>query len=122
MASEVEAHLKQLAFFSEANLPLKKAILKKCEREFIDAIAEICGSYLLGNIKCDKKQFRELATHKKCLRKIVNVTRLAANRKQKTKSDSRRQILLQKGSGFWVALLPVVSELTSYFISKALER
>lgn len=122
MSSEVEAQLRQLSFFSEASLPLKKAILKKCEKQFIDAIAEICGNYLLGNINCGKKQFRELGAHKKCIRKIFNITRLAAKRERKTKSDSRRKILLQKGEGFWLAFLPVVSELATYFISKALEK
>lgn len=122
MSSEVEGQLRQLAFFRDSSLKVKKAILKNCDRCFIDAIAEICGNYLLGNVHCDQNQFRQLAGHRQCLRKIINVTRLAAKRSKKSKTDSRRKILLQKGEGFWLALLPVVAELTSHYISQALKQ
>lgn len=127
MSSEAARHLKHLAVFRDSNPTLKKAILQNCDQGFIDAIAEICLNYLRGNINCTRKQYLELAKHKDCLRNIVNQHRQPSSVKKrgcnkKLKRASQRDILMQKGDGFWLALLPVVSELATYFMSKALEK
>lgn len=126
MSPRPEAHLQLLSVFKNSNANVKKAILKNSDDCFIDLLAEICYNYLRGNIACSQKQFKELSKHKKCLRKIVDIN-ISKNRKTsgkviKRKKQSERTILLQKGDGFWFALLPLVTELTTRFISQALQK
>lgn len=112
MTSDAERYLKHLAVFRDSDLKLKKKIIKNCDSGFIDALSEICINYLCGNINCSRSQYKELFKHKNCLRKLAegNVTR--------KKNDPRREALLQKGNGFWFALLPVVAELAKYLVKK----
>lgn len=120
MAFCVERHLQLLEVLKKADPKLRKAILKNADSGAIDAIGEICFNYINGNIVCSKQQYGELAKHKNDIRKLV-----AQCQKKKGKNCSKkieRKILLQKGDGFWLALLsPVVSELAGYLIQKALK-
>lgn len=122
----VERHLPLLEIIRKANPKLRKSIIKHSDSGFIDAISEICLNYLNGNICCTKDQYGTLAKHRESMRRLAKVSRNSARKKTvKGRVNSReveRKILLQKGEGFWFALLPVVTELTHYFISKALEK
>lgn len=126
MASGVETHLQLLSVFKNSNSKVRKAILKNCDNKFIDLIAEICYNYLRGNIKCSRKQFCELKKHKKCLHRIVELniknSRNVNKRKRVKPNKSERDILLQKGDGFWLALLPIAAELGAHYITKALRK
>lgn len=122
MTSNVERQLQVLRVLKEASPKLRKSLLLHCEPELIKAISEICYNYLRGNIKCTEKQFSVLRKHKDCIRKLSeSVT--ADSKKEKKKLEASRKILLQKGNGFWAPLLiPLVSELSTYFISKAMRK
>lgn len=128
MSARVKRSLSALELLKNSNPSVRKLIIRSAKPELIDAISEICFNYLRGNIGCSGKQFKELARHKNCLREIVGC-RLKSVNKQVNKSSNKggrrkeRYILTQKGDGFWTALLtPLVSELTSFIISKALKK
>lgn len=116
MSFNVERHLRLLDVIKNSNPKLRNAIIACAEPELINAISEICYNFLRGNIICTKKQFDVLKKHKNCIRKLA---KCGAGENTIT----RRKILLQKGSGFWISLLtPVISELTAYFMSRALKK
>lgn len=122
MTSNVERQLQVLRVLKEASPKLRKALLLHCEPELIRAISEICYNYLRGNIKCTEKQFSILRKHKNCIRKLSECAK-AGSKKDKKNLTASRKILLQKGDGFWFPLLvPLVTELSTYFISKALQK
>jgi hypothetical protein len=125
----VEGELKFLEILTKATPKLRKEILKNCEPSLIEAISEVCYNYLRGNINCGKKQFCMLKKHHKCIKSLAQEYR--GNKKSNLKSNKgylsdierKKKILYQKGDGFWFALLaPLVTELSSYFVSKALQK
>lgn len=122
MTSNAERQLQVLRVLKEASPKLRKSLLLHCEPELIKAISEICYNYLRGNIKCTEKQFSVLRKHKNCIRKLAE-SASADSKRVKKNLEASRKILLQKGNGFWIPLLiPLVTELSSYFISKALQK
>lgn len=120
MAFLAARYLQTLEVLKNANPKLRKAILKNADSGVIDAVGEICHNYLCGNILCNKKQFGELAKHKEDIRRLVVLCKKSSGKKCMKRKE--RNILLQKGEGFWFALLaPVVAELSSYLVGKALK-
>lgn len=104
---------------------MRELIIRNADKDLINAIVEICFNYLRGNINCSKKQFRELSKHRGCMRKIVKsqLNGKKCGGKKKNQRKREKEILLQKGGGFWFELLtPLVSELTTGLISKSLKR
>ena len=129
MSSCVEGELKFLEILTKSSPKLRKEILKNCKPSLVDAISEVCYNYLRGNINCDKKHYCELKKHHKCIRQLAstyknnNSSKKKLSKKYLKELSKNKKILYQKGNGFWFALLtPLVSELTSYFITKALQK
>lgn len=117
MSSSVERYLPYFEVLKTANPALRKAFIKESEPGFIDAICEICYNYIQGNISCDKSQYSALAKHRALIRKLVDLKKKNKNKKL------HRKVLLQSGDGFWFALLaPLLTELTSFIVSKALQK
>jgi hypothetical protein len=121
MASELARHIPILKVLESSSPKLRRAILLNVEPEVIEKIAEICLNYLKGNIICDKEQYQELKQHKPCMLKVVKKG-VESSSKRRSNRLAERRILLQKGDGFWGALLiPLVSQLSAYITSKALK-
>lgn len=120
MSSELQRNLPLLEILRNCNPKLRKAIIAHANPELINTICEICLNFLNGNVECTKHQHKELKQHKGCMQKLV---KRCKNVKTPRSKKLERQILLQKGEGFWFSLLtPVVTELSSFIISKALQR
>lgn len=130
MTSNVERHIRLLEVFKDSKPKLRQSIIENSGSGFIDAVVEICYNYLKGNVRCSKAQYTELCKHKKCMREIVNLHKKKSKNTSTPKEKSRkniktlqRRILLQKGGAFWsVFLTPIIAELSSHLISKALKR
>lgn len=122
MSLNVERYLPYLEVLKTAKPKFRKALISTADPRFIDVVSEISYNYLKGNINCSKEQFSKLSKHRNCLRKLVRLSKKKKKTKKSNKNNTdQRKFLLQKGDGFWFALLtPVVTELTRYFISKAL--
>lgn len=119
MSVKVERCLPLLEQLLNASPATRRSIIKNANPILIDAVCEIAFNYLCGNIRCSTKQFKTLALHKSCLRKLVATCRGKKTINKKLR-QTEKKILVQKGGAFWAALLaPVVSELTAYFMSKA---
>lgn len=130
MTSNVERHIRLLEVFKNSKPKLRQSIIENSDAGFIDAVVEICDNYLKGHVRCTKEQYTELCKHKRCMREIVNLHKRKSKKTATVKEKSRknikalqRRILLQKGGAFWTVLLtPIVAELSSYLLSKALKR
>lgn len=111
-----------------ANPELRAAIIAKSDPELIEAISEICHNYVNGNIQCDESHFDDLKKHKTTIRKLAQgkkgpITKLSGEAKNNSdylsEINKKRDILLQKGGGFWDAvLLPLMNDLASHFLNK----
>lgn len=109
-----------LAVLQKANPTFRRWLIKHGDDKFIDALAEVCHNYLEGNVKCTKDQAKGLRRYRRCMRNIVR-SRVDLRRKR-GKGAEGRNILLMKGDGFWLPLLyPIVADLATYFVSKALK-
>lgn len=113
MTCGVERHIALLQVLKDASPKLRIAILKNVDAEVLVLLAEICHNYIVGNIDCPKKSLQQLKKHKTIIRKLAD---------PKRKSEKRRKILLQSGKGFFGLLLtPILSELASYVVEKAIQ-
>lgn len=129
MGSKVVRHIRLLEVLKDCKPKLRRSIIENSGSSLIDALAEICYNYLKGNVSCSKAQYKELCKHKSCMREIVNVHRKKSKKISKFEGKSQknikavqRRILLQKGGAFWTLFLtPIVAELSSHLVSKALQ-
>ena len=94
--------------YSEA---YKKSLFKKADASFVNTVCEFCDNLLKGNIKLSKKEFTELAKHKKILRKLATLDSL----------NKKRKILNQKG-GFLQYLIPAALSGISSIIDTFMNR
>lgn len=123
MNSVCETQFNLLKILSDANPKLRNAILIHSSPELIDAISEICYNYLLGNIKCEKKQYNILKKHSTCIRKLAEKSKAKKNtsRLYRREIADKRKILMMQGNGFFLSLfIPLLTELGMYLGNKFL--
>lgn len=125
MTSYVERNLHILETLKNANPELRASIIAHSSPEVIESIAEICHNYVNGNILCDQQHFSDLKKHKTAIRALARgqksrskgIDAVKSGSDYTTEIDKKREILLQKGSGFWDAvLLPLMSDLATHFL------
>ena len=100
--------LKSLPSSCKNKKKLKKKILTANGKE-ISAISEICYNLLKGNIPCNPNKIEKLA-------KYVNDIRFIANRKNSLKK--RKNIIVRKGSGLMLSLIPFAISAISNLLRK----
>lgn len=127
MSSSIQQQLENLEILCKAKPELRTVILQHSDPELFEAISEICYNYTRGNINCSKQQFKHLNKHKNCIRKLAkdfSGKKIRKGSRKYTKKytqhiNSKKQILAQKGDGFFLPLLlPIVGELAAHFIKK----
>lgn len=109
MSSLVLKQLPLLELLTKVNGKSRKKILKCCDLELIEAIAECIFNVLKENVELDKKCVKKLRKHKTTLRRLVN---------PKQKLNKKRNAIVQSGGSFLPLILtPVVSYLFDKIIS-----
>jgi hypothetical protein len=88
-----------LYVLKNANIKLRKAILKNASPELIKTICEISYNTLNGNNKICGKTIHKLRKYKRELRSLA---------KLKGTTGSKRKIIIQRGHGFIPTLLGTV--------------
>jgi hypothetical protein len=99
----------ELKFLSKANAAQRRKVLKNSRKCLIKAISEIVLNCLLGNIPMNQCRRNRLKKYKKLLNKLANRT---------TSLNSKKKLILQKGSGFLSILLPVALEAFRFMYNK----
>lgn len=130
MTSFVERNLHVLETLKRANPNLRSAIIANADPELIEAISEICHNYVSGNILCEKQHFNDLKKHKTAIRALAKGKKVGSNGTPSNTNadysadiDRKRDILLQKGEGFWDAILiPLMTELGTHFLHKIVQK
>lgn len=91
------------------NCKSRKKILKCCDSELTEAIAECIFNVLRENVKLEEKRIKKLRKHKKTLRKLGD---------PEENLNKKKKIIIQSGGSFLPLLLtPVVSYLFDKIIS-----
>lgn len=103
MSSLVLKQLPLLELLAKVNGKSRQKILKCCDLDLIEAIAECIFNVLRKNIQLRKTHVNKLRKHKTTLRRLVN---------PKNKLNKKRNTILQSGGSFLPLILaPVVSYL-----------
>ena len=88
---------------------VRNAILKNCENNLIHIICDCVYNMVKGNVPgLTKEKVNKLARHK------ISLTKLT----EKVPFKEKRKVLIQKGGGFLLFLLPLVAPLIVKAVSK----
>jgi hypothetical protein len=82
-----------------------KSIVLAADKDLINTLCECVLNCLIGNVKLADTEKQQLSRYKKYLRKLID--------KKKFSNRKRKQILVQKGSGFLPLILSSVLSLFS---------
>lgn len=128
MSSYVERNLHVLETLKQAKPELRSAIISNSDPEVIEAISEICHNYVAGNVECDSQHFNDLTKHKTAIRTLARTKKrgsaksagvLKTDEEYAQEIQKKKDILMQKGDGFWDAvLLPLMNDLAAHFLDK----
>lgn len=106
MAKTVYNHINFLRSVSKSNPKQVRKLLKQCSKAELKAVCECVLNVANRNCPINRGKLRKLIPHKKLL------LNLAFN---KASADTKRRVLIQKGSGVLPILLPIA---LSYLLSK----
>ena len=88
---------------------IRNAILKNCENDLIHIICDCVDNVVKGNVPgLTQEKVNKLAHHKSSLIKLT----------KKLPIKEKRKILVQKGGGFLLFLLPLVAPLIAQAVRK----
>ena len=88
---------------------IRNAILKNCENDLVHIICDCVYNVVKGNVPgLTQEKVNKLARHKRSLIKLT----------KKVPIKEKRKILVQKGGGFLLFLLPLVASLIAKAVSK----
>ena len=96
----IEKHLNHLCILKHCKQPMHKSIIQGADKELINTICECILNCLNGNVKLNETEVNTLAKHKKYLRQLLA--------KDSRAHKKKKQILIQKGSGFLPIILSAV--------------
>jgi len=82
-------------------------LLKKSRKCLIKAISEIVHNCLAGNIPMTQCKRNKLKRYRKILKKLGD---------KELSLNSKRNLLVQKGSGYLTVLIPIALEVLSHFL------
>jgi len=99
----IEKHLNHLCILKHCKKPMHKSIIQGADKELINTICECILNCLNGNVKLNEKEVNTLAKHKKYLRQLMS--------KDNKSIKKKKQILVQKGTGFLPIILSAVLSL-----------
>jgi len=86
----------------------RKTVLKDADRSLIYSICELCDNTLAGNVPLSPSDKKKLSKYKALLRRLA---------KRGESWQKKKQILVQRGGGFFIPLLlSVVAPLLSNLI------
>lgn len=91
------------------NKKLFKNIINGSNQKLILCLCECVLNCLNGNIDLNETEKHQLKKYKKVLRELI---------KKKISLKKRKQLLLQKGSGFLPIILPTVLSLLTDFLTQ----
>ena len=101
----IQNRLADLMFLKNCNHKVRRLVIKHADKNFIIAITECLYNFLIGNV--DEKVLKRVKKHKNDIRELVD---------KKSGLNKKRNILIQKGTGFLPLLLPaIIGTITSLF-------
>ena len=90
-------------------------LIKALPDDTLKTICEICNNILVGNIKPSSSQLHKLRKYKKVIRQLGYKPYYPMKYKRKIISN-------QRGSGFFLSVLPIIASLLGGFISSRLRK
>ena len=103
MTKRIVKNLELLKALHQCNKPEQKQLLKTIRPTVVNAICDCIHNVLQGNVSISPNQKKALQSKKNVLRQLVN---------KKNKSDQRKKLLIQHGSGILNSILgPVLNTL-----------
>ena len=104
-AEKLRAQLLFLRRLQRLSAKKRKQALQNPNKEEVQCLCEIVANLLAGNIDINNAEKKKLKKHKKFLRQLTDNRRKVAG---------KRQLLIQSGGSFLLALLPAaISAITS---------
>lgn len=103
----LKEHRHMLHVLKDCNSNTRKQILKKSNKDLVQAICEVCLNVLHGNIKLSKKNKQFLHKHKKTIRELAT---------SKHSIAKKRKTLVQRGGFLPVLLGSVLSGVVAKLI------
>jgi hypothetical protein len=105
MADRVVKYQKHLQLLSSCAPQLRKAILQNSNLDLIRCVCECCLNVLEGTVPVDKRTKTRLKRHRRLLRQLA---------RGNLGLKSKKNLIVQSGGGFLLALLPaVISAITA---------
>ena len=104
--SHARQQLKNLKNLSRASEEVRAAIINKCDRDLVLALAEIIFNVLEGTLDLTPHEIRKLKRYHKTLYTIT---------RKSTSISKKKKILKQKGGFLTTLLPPAIALLSSIF-------
>ena len=101
--NRVENYKDHLCLLKKCNKPTHTSIIQSADKELINTICECILNCLNGNVDLSKEDKQKLYRYKTSMRDLMKKTKLPLKKK--------KQILIQKGSGFLPIILSAVLSL-----------
>lgn len=111
MSQNLVNQLSNLEALVKASPPIRKQMVGKGSRDFINAICECTDNALKRNIPINDEDLKKMHKYKHAMRKLVKKDTLKKKRK-----------LLQQHGGFLQFLIPAAVSLVSGLISNAINK
>ena len=106
--AKLRKHLKLLRVLAEHRPRVTRPIIKALNMEEVSCVCECCFNVLYGNVPLSLGQKRRLRRFKRTLEQLVD---------KKKSFKAKKQILVQSGAGFPIALLTPILAIASALLT-----